>query len=180
MKPTLMIHEFREPMLQLPLGDYRLTFDDGLYSQYYYYNQISKSNTDMIFFISTDIVCTGAQSTEFPDCVTAHQKAFDGNREDYMSLEQIKFLHNQPNVRIGGHSHYHENIEHLSLYEKIQHIEADTEAMLIWFHKHLHYRPTDFCFPYNQDLHGIYKAVLTKHGFTHFYGSERTPIETLL
>ena len=180
MKPVLMIHEFREEMLELPLEDYTLTFDDGLYSQYYFFDRIRHLNTEKIFFISSNIVCTGAQSREFPDCVTAHHKASLDNFEDYMTVEQILELKNIPNVRIGGHSHYHENIEHLNLYHRVQHIESDTQEMLQWFHKNLHFKPVDFCYPYNQDLHGIYKLILSKHGFNNFYGAERIAIESLL
>lgn len=180
MKPVLMIHEFREEMLKLPLDQYTLTFDDGLYSQYYYFDQIQQFDTEKIFFISTNIVCDGVQSTEFPSCVTAHKKSAQGNNEDYMTLAQIGQLLKSPQVRIGGHSHYHENIEHLHLYNRVQHVEADTQEMLQWFHRHLNFRPVDFCFPYNQDLHGIYKLILSKHGFTNFYGAERIAIESLL
>ena len=34
MKPVLMLHEFKEEFLDLPLENYILTFDDGLYTQY--------------------------------------------------------------------------------------------------------------------------------------------------
>jgi hypothetical protein len=108
---------------------------------------------------------------EFPDCVTAHHKAFSDNKEDYMTLDQIQELRQYPNVRIGGHSHYHENIEHLNLNDRIKHVEADTEEMLQWFFRHMHFKPVDFCYPYNQDLHGIYRVMLLRHGFTHFYGN---------
>lgn len=176
----LMIHEFREEMLKLPLEDYTLTFDDGLFSQYYYFDQIKHLDTDKIFFISTNIVCSGQQSMEFPDCRTAHKKAFSDNLEDYMTLDQIKYLQSQPRVRIGGHSHYHENISDLKMFDRVKHIESDTDEMLMWFYRHMHFKPVDFCFPYNQDLHGIYRLILTKHGFTNFYGSERIAIESLL
>ena len=69
-----------------------LTFDDGLYSQFYYYDEIKKIDTQKIFFISSNIVCTGKQSLTFPTCREAHEKSFMGNNEDYMSLEQIQFL----------------------------------------------------------------------------------------
>ena len=55
-KPVLMIHEFSEFMLSLPLEDYILTFDDGLYTQYIHFDKIRELNTDKIFFISTGIV----------------------------------------------------------------------------------------------------------------------------
>ena len=66
MKPVLMIHEITEKLFDLNLEDYTLTFDDGLYSQYYHYDKFKSINTDKIFFISSNILCEGIQSTEFP------------------------------------------------------------------------------------------------------------------
>ena len=39
MKPILMIHEFKEDFLNLNLEDYILTFDDGLYTQYLFFQE---------------------------------------------------------------------------------------------------------------------------------------------
>ncbi len=98
-----------------------------------------------------------------------------------MTLEQVKELMSKPNVSIGGHSHDHKNlINFVSLYEKITYIENDTKSMIEWFKINLNLKPTKFCFPYNNDYNGLYKSLLKKYGFTDFYGSERTPIETLL
>ena len=73
-KPILMIHEFSDFMMDLPLEDYVLTFDDGLYTQYTHFEKIRQIDTDKIFFISTGIVapeCT-SQSDEFIECAEAH------------------------------------------------------------------------------------------------------------
>ena len=43
MKPVLMIHEFKKEFLDLPLKDYILTFDDGLYTVYKFFNKIKKN-----------------------------------------------------------------------------------------------------------------------------------------
>ena len=42
MKPYLMIHDIRKEYFDLDLDQYRLTFDDGLFSQYYYFPLLNK------------------------------------------------------------------------------------------------------------------------------------------
>jgi peptidoglycan/xylan/chitin deacetylase (PgdA/CDA1 family) len=180
-KLVLMLHECRREFTELPLKDYVLTFDDGLYSQFIFHSDIQYIPTPKIFFISTDIVCNGTQSLEFPKCSAAHQKAFAGNKEDYMTLAQIKTLLQDPWVTIGAHSHSHTRLSHFkTLAEKVAYIQKDTVLMLDWFKTNLDFSPTSFCFPYNEDLDGLYRGLLKKHGFTEFYGGERIPVETLL
>ena len=182
MKPTLMIHEVREEMFKLPLEDYTLTFDDGLYSQYYYFDRFKALKTQKIYFISSDIVCTNqTQSRAFTACAEAHAKAFAGNKEDFMTLAQIQELMQDPNVTIGAHGHLHKNLDSIpKLIHKVEHIKQDTELMLEWFWDKLRIKPTAFCFPYNNDLDGMYRGLLKSYGFTEFYGRERIPIEKLL
>ena len=181
MKTVLMIHEARSEFTRVNLKDYVLTFDDGLFSQYVFYQEIKHIPTPKIFFISSNIICQGTQSLDYPTCSAAHEKAFAGNKEDYMTLEQIKELVLDPWVTIGAHSHNHTRLTQFpSLAEKVKHIQQDTESMIEWFENNLRFCPTAFCFPYNEDLDGLYKGLLKKWGFTDFYGNERTPIETLL
>lgn len=179
MKPVLMIHEIRDELFELPLEDYTLTFDDGLYCHYTHFNRFVNINTDKIFFISTNIIATGVQSQQFIDSASAHKKAMTGNYEDYMSLGQLKELAQCPNVYIGGHSHEHFDIDHLSLAHKIEYLKNDTETMLDWFQHNMDFRPTKFCYPFNKDYKGIYTAILKQYGFTEFYGSERIDVECL-
>jgi len=177
----LMIHEMNDRMLELDYGNSVLTFDDGLYSQYVYYQKLKHLPNKKLFFISSGIICNGAQSAQFPTCSLAHQKAFNGNFEDYMTLDQIRELAKDPTVEIGGHSHSHTRLNKFdSLIEKVNYIKQDTEQMLAWFDSNLQFKPTSFCFPYNEDLNGMYKGLLEKYGFINFYGSERIPVETLL
>jgi hypothetical protein len=178
MKPVLMIHEVREWMFDLPLEDYIITFDDGLYSQYYYRDKFLSIDTPKIYFISSGIVCDDRQSTDFPSCEVAHEKAFNGNYEDYMTINQIEELMADPNVTIGGHSHSHTNLNQIpDLFSRISHIESDTKQMINWFKDTLNFVPSAFCFPYNNDLDNMYKGLLKKYGFTEYYGNERIPIE---
>ena len=168
----LMIHEMHEGM-EIP-KDCVLTFDDGLFTQYQHSRHLPNTK---IYFISSGIVCNQPQSHEFIKCSDAHKKAFSGNFENYMTLEQIKELDGE----IGGHSHSHINLSKFpTLVEKVEHIKKDTELMLEWFEKNLDRRPTSFCFPYNDDVRGLYKAILTTYGFTDFYGRERISIDEIL
>lgn len=182
MKPVLMIHEMSDKLLSLPLESYTLTFDDGLYSQYYYFDRIKDLKTTKIYFVSSGIVCTDQMQSRVPiTCAEAHAKAFSGNKEDYMTLGQIKELMLDPTVIIGAHSHSHTRLSNFkTLAEKVIYIDKDTALMIKWFEQHLGFRPTSFCFPYNEDLNGLYKGILKKWGFTDFYGRERIPVETLL
>lgn len=179
-KPILMIHEIEDRLFDLPLHEYILTFDDGLYSHYYHFDKFKDIETEKIFFISTGIICNGTQSKGFPNSVVAHEKAFAGNYEDFMTLAQIVELRNQPNVTIGAHGHSHKDLNTFAtLNEQIKHISNDTRLMLSWFSFHFGYIPTSFCFPYNNDLHGMYTGLLKKYGFTDFYGKERIDGSTL-
>lgn len=181
MKPVLMIHTVTEEMLKLPLNNYVLTFDDALFSQYHFFPRLQKFNTEMVFFVSTNIICDTLQSYTFINSKEAHKKAFEGCKEDFMTLQQIQYLSKQPNVSIGGHSHSHTRLSNFtSLVDKVKYIEEDTKHMIEWFQQHLLFTPTKFCFPYNEALDGMYTGLLKKYGFTEFYGRERIPIETLL
>ena len=177
----LMIHECDDRFLELDLSNYLLTFDDGLYTQYNFYKKIKHLPNKKIFFISTNIICNGTQSTEYISCRDAHQKAFDGNNENYMTIDQIRTLMKDPLVEIGGHSHSHTRLKNFnSLLEKVEYIKQDTSTMLEWFLENLNLVPKSFCFPYNDSLDGFYKGLVEREGITTFYGKERIPIETLL
>jgi len=175
-----MIHEIQEEMFHLPLEDYILTFDDGLYSQYHYRSKFQKINTEKIYFISSGCISKGTQSTEFPSCELAHQKAFNGNFEDYMTIDQIKELAADPLITIGCHGHSHRRLSDMPrLVDKIKYLNKDSTEMLEWFRKHFEKVPTVFCYPHNDNLNGIYRAMLSQLGFTKFYGKERIPIQNL-
>jgi len=181
MKPILMLHELTEAYFDAPLENYILTFDDGLYSQYHFWDRLKAINTKKIFFISSGIICTGAQAPDTVACTVAHQKARQGNFENFLTIDQIKTIQADPNTIIGGHSHSHREFSEFStLAEKVEHIKHDTDLMINWFSATLNQFPSYFCFPYNNDLNGIYTALLKNRGITKFYGSERIPVETLL
>jgi Polysaccharide deacetylase len=152
MKPVLMIHEIRESLFDLPLKDYVLTFDDGLYNQYENFHRFKDIDTTKIFFISSGKI----------------------GQDGYMTLAQVKELMSYKDVYIGGHSHNHLHPSQFDkLIEKIEHIRIDTKTMLDWFESNLGFIPTKFCYPFNEDYDAVYTAILKKIGFTEFYGRER-------
>ena len=180
-KPVLMIHEVDERLFELPLVNYVLTFDDGLYSQYQHFDRICEVDTQKIFFISSNIICTGEQSTEYISSKQAHQKYFEtGNAENFMTLDQIKEIMKHPQVIIGGHSHNHTDIRNMKLVERLTVIRKDTDLMVAWFEENLGFRPRQFCFPYNNNSDGLYNAALKEYGIITCHGRERIPVETLL
>lgn len=173
-----MFHKLDKNIFCEKLEKFELTFDDGLYNHFYYYPLIERLQTKKVFFISTKFINQGQQSKRFLSSYECHQKAFLGNYEDFMNLEQIQYIFDKDKEQIGGHSHFHKDLNLFKgLKEKIDHIKMDTEYMLEWFEKNLKYTPKKFCFPYNNDLDGLYKTVLLRYGFTEFYGKERLSID---
>lgn len=176
MKPTLMIHEFQEKYLDLPLEKYTLTFDDGLYSQYAYIAELQKINTEKIFFISSDIICPEdrTQDASFISCRDAHKNAFSGDYSNYMKWSQITYIDRLNRCKIGCHGHKH-------IYNIVSNpllMLKDSRRMIHAFRRHLGYIPNVFCFPYNIESN-MYKTILQNYGFNDFYGNERIDIDEL-
>ena len=172
-KPVLMIHEFAEWMFDLPLHEYTLTFDDGLYTQYVHFDKIKNIDTNKIFFISTGIVATEQteQSDEFIQCHAAHGKLFENSDlSHYMNWSQIQEIAEEPRCEIGAHSHMH--VKHTG-FNTIH----DTRLMMKHFEDN-NLKPTSFCFPYN-DENEVYRHHLKSYGFPKFYGRGRIDIYDL-
>lgn len=154
-----MIHFISEEILKLPLHEYTLTFDDGTADHYDYWHQLKTIPTHKYFFITTDWV----------------------DKPGYITLDQLKELKADPHVTIGGHGHRHIDLHKIpSLLDKVNNIKQDTEEMLEWFDRVLSYKPTAFCYPYNNNHMGLYHGLLARYGFTEFFGHERIPVERLL
>jgi hypothetical protein len=152
MKPVLMIHRIEESLFGKDLENYVLTFDDGTVDHYDYFHQFDRFDTVRIYFIIPTLI----------------------NTDGYLTLDQVRYLMTQPNTYIGAHSYYHKRLtDEPSLLRKIKHITIDTQMMLSWFDEHLGAIPTKFCYPYNDDLDGIYTAMIKNCGFTELYGKER-------
>jgi hypothetical protein len=115
-----MIHDFRKDYFELNLAAYTLTFDDGLYSQYYYYPLLDSVDSPQIFFIITSFIKPGKArerfNGEFIKSVKSRKymnDAFINNDfSDFMTLEEIQKLATHKGVKIGTHSHFHDVIIH--------------------------------------------------------------------
>ena len=115
---VLMIHDLRREYFDLPLERYRLTFDDGLYSQYYYYPLLSRHPEGLTYFITTAFIRPGAARPLFDGRFLEHLKPakyarrifIEGDFSCCMTTEEVRFLAGRPNVRLGAHSHAHEVI----------------------------------------------------------------------
>jgi hypothetical protein len=115
---TLMIHDVRREYFDLNLSSYRLTLDDGLFSQYYYYPLLSRQADRLTYFITTSFVQSGSARNRFVgDWISVsgspaymHKTVVEKEFSHFMNLAEIQFLAQQENVRIGAHSHFHDVI----------------------------------------------------------------------
>jgi len=181
-KKVLEIHQVNDDLFNLPLEDYILTFDDGLYTQYKYIDKLAEINTRKIFFISTGIVCHPlcVQEKGYTQCDTAHEYFFrTGFAKHYMTWSQIREISKIPNCEIGGHSHFHKDIKIMNPKNKMRFLNRDTKCMREAFVDELGYVPKSFCFPYNY-TETLYNCILQKAGFIEFFGDERLSLDGLL
>jgi hypothetical protein len=113
---VLMIHDVKKEYFDLPLDRYRLTFDDGLYSQYYYYPLLRRFPEPLMFFITTALIREAPARPQFAGRfleplgtgVYSYRAHIEKDLENFMTLEEVRFLAEQPNVRLGAHSHFHD------------------------------------------------------------------------
>jgi hypothetical protein len=116
----LVIHDFRKDYFELNLAAYTLTFDDGLYSQYYYYPLLDPFDSPKFFFIITSFIKPGKARERFNGKFIRSVKsrkymndAFTNNDfSHFMTLEEIQELSTHKGVKIGTHSHFHDVIIH--------------------------------------------------------------------
>ena len=103
----LMIHDIRKEYFDLRLDRYRLTFDDGLFSQYYYFPLLKNHPAELTFFITTSFVQPGKARTMFDGEYICHLKTkkyayrtfIEGRYDHFMTVEEIQTLSARPNVR---------------------------------------------------------------------------------
>jgi hypothetical protein len=115
---VLMVHDLRKEYFDLPLDQYRLTFDDGLYSQYYYYPLLRGLPGRLTFFITTSLIREAPARSQFDGRFLEHMKSgvysyqafIENNCESFMTVDEVRFLAEQPAVRLGAHSHFHDLI----------------------------------------------------------------------
>jgi hypothetical protein len=114
----LMIHDIQKEYLDLNLDQYKLTFDDGLFSQYYYFPLFKNHPEKLRYFITTSFIKPGSARDMFNGQYISHLKTrkymyrtfIKGNYDHFMTVEEIQELSKHPNVRIGVHSHFHDVI----------------------------------------------------------------------
>jgi peptidoglycan/xylan/chitin deacetylase (PgdA/CDA1 family) len=115
---TLMIHDLRRELFDLDLTAYRLSFDDGLYSQYYYYPLLARHPAPLTYFITTGFIRDGAARGMFQGeflpyvktGVYAREAFLEGDFRRFMTTDEVRYLASRPNVRLGAHSHRHDVI----------------------------------------------------------------------
>jgi hypothetical protein len=114
----LMIHDIRKEYFDLSLDRYRLTFDDGLFSQYYYFPLLKNQPGKLTYFITTSFIKPGKTRSMFSGEYISYLKSkkysyrtfIEDKFDHFMTLEEIQKLSDQSNVRIGVHSHFHDVI----------------------------------------------------------------------
>jgi hypothetical protein len=112
----LMIHDIRKEYFDLDLNPYTLTFDDALFSQYYYFPLFKNHSQPLTYFITTSFVKPGKARKMFDGNYIPYLKSkkygyrtfIQGRYEHFMNVEEIRIISKHPNVRIGVHSHFHD------------------------------------------------------------------------
>ena len=187
-KTIVYAHEVNDEIVKI-LNDKHsknlLTFDDCLYTQYMYRNQIDNRNR-IYFLCPTLLNNSNIQNKEYITCYDAMRKHFfDNDNSSYMTLNNIKELIDE-GYTIGAHSYFHANLKYK--FNKVYNISysplcndnsdyaiKDTELLVEWFDKNLGYVPKQYCFPFNQCTDKLIE-LLKRYGFTEFYGNNRIEI----
>ena len=114
----LTIHDVRKEYFNLNLNEYQLTFDDGLYSQFYYFSFFKNHPERLTYFITTSLIKPGTARSVFNGRYLPYLKSkkymyrtfADGRFDHFMNLEELQEICGQKNVQIGAHSHFHDVI----------------------------------------------------------------------
>lgn len=184
-----MIHEIKEKYFSLDLENYILTFDDGLYSQYYWRDKIKKINTEKILFIISERILLSRDKTTMDNCYIANDKWIQKrDNSNYMTLNEIKEME-KLGFELGCHSHYHNKLYNnkeladfkskLCYKNNISFLIEDCKKMKEWFISNIGYIPNKYCFPYNDETHFL-KRYLVDQGFSEFYGNNRFNIDKII
>ena len=115
---TLMIHDIHRKYFELDLNQYRLTFDDGLFSQYYYLPLLKNHPASLTYFITTSFIKPGKARNMYAGEYLSHLKPkkymyrsfMEGKFDHFMTIEELQEISGRTNVRIGVHSHFHDVI----------------------------------------------------------------------
>jgi peptidoglycan/xylan/chitin deacetylase (PgdA/CDA1 family) len=181
---TIVIHEVKKEFFNTPLEKYNLTFDDGLYSQYYYWPLIKKIKTHKIFFIATNLIGNGPKRQQFDGDYKEFLSCYEslatfrksGNNKNYMRLSELKSMA-KDGAALGGHGHNH--IQHYegSLFNQVNVMRKDIESMISWFKENLGFIPKDYAYPHYEDPLFLKILLNGYYGFERLHGRERIEIE---
>ncbi len=171
-KQELMIHAWHDDYLKLPLDNYILSFDDGLYSQVLGIEKIIEiyPNIEIRYYISTGILNIGFEDSTCNESDVAHQRFKDGMLSDFVTYRDLRYLASLKQVTIGLHGHMHLDLDHIkrnnSLLDYFEIMQNDVKEMLLSTIHLLEYDILKddiihFCTPYNQ-LHDLYIATMRK------------------
>jgi hypothetical protein len=122
----LTIHDVRKEYFDLNLRAHRLTFDDGLFSQYYYFQFFKDHPEKLTYFIATSMIKPGGVRPVFNGRYLPYIKSkkymyrtfAEGRFDHFMNVEELQALSRHKNVDIGAHSHFHDVILTRSLPHK--------------------------------------------------------------
>lgn len=185
---VVCIHEVNDKIIKILNDEHSksiLTFDDCLYTQYIYREQID--NKKRIYFVCPTLLSDNSiQNKEYITCYDAMKKHFfNGDNSSYMTLDNIRELIDE-GYTIGAHSYFHANLKYK--FNKVYNVSfsplcsdnsdyaiKDTELLIEWFDKNLGYVPKQYCFPFNQCTDKLIET-LKRYGFVEFYGNNRIEI----
>lgn len=114
----LTIHDVRKEYFDLDLNAYQLTFDDGLYSQFYYFSLFKDHPEKLTYLITPSFIKPGKirKTVAGRDLPYIKSKKYmyrtfaEGRFDHFMNLEELQEISRQKNVQIGAHSHFHDVI----------------------------------------------------------------------
>lgn len=143
------------------------TFDDGLYSNWLYIDDLIKLPNQKIFYISTDIVNPQHDChASFITCSDAHKEYFQypiKGRKNYMTWDMIRDILKEDNCFIGMHGNKHLNPrDYKGFIDKVPAYKDDIKNMLNIFAIELpDYNFYDFFQPPYNHMDPIYNSILS-------------------
>jgi hypothetical protein len=112
------MHDIRKEYFDLNLNAYQLSFDDGLFSQFYYFQFFENHPEKLTYFITTSMIRPGAARPGFSGRYLPYLKSkkymlrtfAEGRFDHFMNIEELQEISRHKNVAIGAHSHFHDVI----------------------------------------------------------------------
>lgn len=186
-KPILMIHEINKEYLQkkyIRWEDFILTFDDCLFSQYYYWEFFQNLKTEKILFIPCELINNFPRRDQFrleymnfPTCEESFLKR-KSNPENYMSLNEIEHIIDcTPDLILGGHGFSHIRLEGTKI-EKINCFKNDVIKMINWFRRKFRLNLRYYCYPFNEEI-PLGDIILKAYGIDKVFGKDRIDVREI-